>query len=72
MIAAHARPVEIDEWPLRLMTPREVAERLRVSTRTVQNWIREGRLPATRVSPRVVRIPADAVEALVRRCRGSM
>ena len=48
-----------------LLTPREVAERLRVSPRTVQNWIRDGKLPATRVSPRIVRVPADAVEALV-------
>jgi uncharacterized protein len=47
-----------------LLTPREVAERLRVSPRTVQNWIRDGKLPAARVSPRVVRVPADAVEAL--------
>lgn len=48
----------------RLLTPREVADRLRVSPRTVQNWIRDGKLPATRVSLRVVRVPADAVEAL--------
>ena len=47
-----------------LLTPREVADRLRVSPRTVQNWIRDGKLPAIRVSPRVVRVPADSVDAL--------
>lgn len=39
-----------------LYTPAEVARLLRVSPRTVTNWIREGRLVAIKLSPRVYRI----------------
>jgi excisionase family DNA binding protein len=48
-----------------MLTPREVADRLRVSPRTVLNWIDTGKLEAVRISPRVTRIPAAAVDALV-------
>ena len=41
------------------LTPREVAERLGVTVRTVQRWIADGRLPATRVGARVRVAPAD-------------
>lgn len=48
-----------------LLTPKQVAERLSVSVRTVYQWLEEGRLPAVRLSERVTRVPEDAVEALV-------
>jgi excisionase family DNA binding protein len=48
-----------------LLTPKQVAERLAVSPRTVYLWIEEGRLPSVRLSERVTRVPADAVDALV-------
>lgn len=51
----------------RLLTAAESAERLNVSVRTVHSWISTGRLPAVRLSPRCTRVPADALEALVRR-----
>jgi acetyl-CoA/propionyl-CoA carboxylase, biotin carboxylase, biotin carboxyl carrier protein len=35
------------------LTPREVADELEVTVRTVQRWIASGRLPATRVGSRV-------------------
>ena len=35
------------------MTPRQVAEELRVTVRTVQRWIRDGRLPAEQVGGRM-------------------
>jgi excisionase family DNA binding protein len=35
------------------LTPREVAEELGVTVRTVQRWVADGRLPATRVGGRV-------------------
>ncbi len=35
------------------LTPRQVAEELGVTVRTVQRWIADGRLPATRVGSRV-------------------
>src|SRR4026207_222052 len=34
-------------------TPRQVAEELGVTVRTVQRWVADGRLPATRVGGRV-------------------
>jgi excisionase family DNA binding protein len=48
-----------------LLTPRQVAERLAVSPRTVYLWIEEGRLPSVRLSERVTRVPEEAVDALV-------
>lgn len=48
-----------------LLTPRQVAERLSVSPRTVYLWIEQGRLPVVRFSERVTRVPAQALEALV-------
>lgn len=48
-----------------LLTPKQVAERLAVSPRTVYSWIEEGRLPVVKLSERVTRIPEVAVDALV-------
>jgi len=48
-----------------LLTPREVAERLSVSTRTIYTWLDEGRLPCVKLSERVTRIPERAVDALL-------
>jgi len=62
------RPIAERALPsTRYHTPREVAERLRVSPTTVMRAIHEGRLFAVRVSDRVYRIP---VGALVRFERG--
>jgi excisionase family DNA binding protein len=47
----------------RFITPAEAAEILRVSTDTVHRLISAGALPAIRVSPRIVRIPAPAFVA---------
>lgn len=46
----------------RWYTINEVAERLRVSHDTVSRMIERGELPAIRVSARLVRIPAPALE----------
>ena len=46
-----------------LSTAREIAEILGVSTWTVYDWSRSGRIPAIRATPRVVRFDADAVLA---------
>jgi excisionase family DNA binding protein len=46
-----------------LLTPRQVAERLAVSPRTVYLWIEQGRLSATHLSERVTRISEDALVA---------
>jgi excisionase family DNA binding protein len=46
-----------------LSTAREIAEILGVSTWTVYDWSRSGRIPAIRATPRVVRFDVDAVLA---------
>jgi excisionase family DNA binding protein len=48
-----------------LLTPKEVATRLRVSPRTVYSWIESGRLASVRLSARTTRVPEAAVSALV-------
>ncbi|MHB8869892.1 MAG: helix-turn-helix transcriptional regulator [Thermoleophilia bacterium] len=49
-----------------LITAAETAARLNVSVRTVHLWIASGKLPAVRLSPRCTRVPAVAVDELVR------
>ena len=45
------------------MTPRQVADELGVTVRTVQRWIADGRLPATRVGSRV-RVSRSSLSAV--------
>jgi excisionase family DNA binding protein len=45
------------------LTPREVAEELGVTVRTVQRWVADGRLPAERVGGRV-RVPRSSLSAV--------
>ncbi len=45
------------------LTPREVAQELGVTVRTVQRWIATGRLPGTRVGGRM-RVPRSALETV--------
>ena len=45
------------------LTPRQVAEELGVTVRTVQRWIADGRLPATRVGSRV-RVSRSSLSAV--------
>lgn len=40
------------------LTPAQFATAMSVSTRTVRNWINAGVIHATRVGPRLIRIPA--------------
>ncbi len=49
-----------------MMTPEEVADWLRVTTKTIYRWLEEGDLPALRVG-RTYRIPKPEVLAMVRR-----
>jgi excisionase family DNA binding protein len=51
----------------KLVSVKEAAERLAVRPGTVRLWIRLRRLPSVRVGARAIRIPADAVEALIER-----
>lgn len=53
-----------------LLTPRQAAQRLAVSPRTIYSWIEEGRLPAIRLSERVTRISEEALAAFIRAASG--
>jgi len=46
-----------------LLTVNEVAQRFGVDRETVYRWVKEGRLPSVRPSPRAIRIPATALES---------
>jgi excisionase family DNA binding protein len=49
-----------------LLTVLELAERLHVRPRTVQTWARQGRIPAVKLSAKVVRFDWQAVLAAIR------
>ena len=49
----------------RFYTPREVSAMLGVSPTTIMDRIHSGELPAVRVSARIYRIPAPALERFV-------
>jgi acetyl-CoA/propionyl-CoA carboxylase biotin carboxyl carrier protein len=51
------------------LTPREVAEELGVTVRTVQRWVADGRLPGTRVGGRV-RVSRSSLGAVAEHARG--
>jgi excisionase family DNA binding protein len=44
------------------LTAEDVAERFKVSTRTVYLWVDRGLLPATRIGPRLIRFTEKGVE----------
>lgn len=52
--------------PPELLTPDDVAARLRVSSRTVRRWVQDGRLRGFR-SGHVVRVYADSLADILRR-----
>jgi excisionase family DNA binding protein len=49
-----------------LLTVTQVAERLHLKPRTVQTWTRQGRIPAVKLSAKVVRYDWPAVMAALR------
>jgi excisionase family DNA binding protein len=49
-----------------LFRPDEVAGLFLISTRTVYNWVAEGRIPAVKVGPYgIIRIKRDDVEKMI-------
>lgn len=44
-----------------LLTADEVADRLRVQPSTIRRWTQEKKIPAVRLTPKVVRYEFDAV-----------
>ncbi len=49
-------------------TIEEVAEKLKVTRQAIHNWIKEGRIDSIKIG-RTRRIPAEAVERLLRESR---
>lgn len=49
-----------------LLTPQEMAERLRVSNSTVMSWARNGLIPSIRITGKVVRFDPDLVLQAIR------
>ena len=47
----------------RLLTAREIAERLGVSTETVLRWVRRGDVPAIKLPGGAIRFAADEFDA---------
>lgn len=52
--------------PAKLVSIAEAAEYLGVTTRSIREWITEGRLPAYRVGPKVIRIKMADLEKQLR------
>lgn len=46
------------------ITKREAAEKAKVSVKTIERWIAEGRIDAYRYGPRLVRIESESLESL--------
>ena len=53
------------ESDLRFLTRPEAARRYRVGLRTIDRWIREGRLPKVQLGARCIRLPQQLCDAAV-------
>ncbi len=53
-----------------LVTAGEMADRLRVRPLTLQKWARDGRIPAVRITPKVIRFDPEAVIAALEKRQG--
>lgn len=51
---------------MELLTPLEAARHLKVGRSTIYELIRTGRVPSVRFGARIVRVPREALEELVR------
>lgn len=53
--------------PGRMLSARQVADRLGVNPKTVHRWASEGRLTRVRLGPRVIRFHQSEVDGLIRK-----
>ncbi len=56
----------------RLLTTREVAELLGVSSETVLRWWRAGRVPGVRLASNVLRFRESAIDVMIAEAEGRM
>ena len=50
-----------------MVSPQEAAEMLSVDRDTILRWVKQGRLAASKLSPRIVRIRVADIEAMLTR-----
>lgn len=48
-----------------MVSPQEAAEMLSVDRETIFRWVKQGRLAASKLSPRIVRIRVADIEAML-------
>lgn len=48
------------------ITRKQAAEYLQVSTRTIDNWVKSGKLPIRRISESTIRISMTEIDRLLR------
>lgn len=48
-----------------LLTKNEAADRLRISRRTLERWVRDGRLAVVKPSPGTVRVDPAEIDRLI-------
>jgi predicted site-specific integrase-resolvase len=49
----------------KLLTKKQVAEKLQCSTRTVENYAGKGIIPITKLGTKMVRYPEDGIERII-------
>ena len=54
---------------INLLTPQEVAERLRLTRRTIMKYIREGKIRAIRLNRRIYRISEKDLNLFLKKCK---
>jgi len=54
---------------INLLTPQEVAERLRLTRRTIMKYIREGKIKAIKLNRRIYRISKKDLNLFLKKCK---
>lgn len=58
---------DVEFKPADLVTKSEMAEALCVSERTIDSWVKSGKIPSVRVTPRFIRYHVPSVMAALMR-----
>ena len=62
----------MEKKEIKLLTPKEVAEMLRVSVKTVYSWVNSGRIPYYKLAGSVVRFKEDEILKWIEESRGDV
>lgn len=58
---------DVEFKPADLVTKIEISKALNVSQRTIDSWVKSGRIPSVRVTPRFIRYHVPSVMAALMR-----